>query len=351
MNMKNSEQDLEITEERSHKHLDSSTNYTSSGMVASKNFFKNLLLKLNVTDLIVILFYIFLSFLNIIFYSRVTEWQFLIFVNILVISFVLLLAELDRPGNLKLWNQLHYWYLAPLILLTFKELYVMIKPIRVNDYDYLLIGADRFLFGTDPTRELLKIANPVLTEILQIAYGTFYVLPIILGIDLVMKKRLTALDFSLFSVVYGFFLSYLGYFLLPAIGPRFTLHDFSSIDKELPGLFLTKFLREIVNMGESIPTGTPNPAAIVQRDVFPSGHTQMTLITMYLSVKLKAKSRYFLLPTGTLLIIATVYLRYHYVIDLLGGALFMAATMWSGKLIYNYWQRFKGKDEFEYQKF
>ncbi|MGE5351742.1 MAG: phosphatase PAP2 family protein [Acidobacteriota bacterium] len=327
----------------------------ASGKAPSNNgqegAFERLLLKLNATDLIVITFYLFLTALNLVYYARVHEWPYLILINFAVISFVVSVAALDDSGRRKFWYQVHYWYLAPLILLTFKELYLMIQPIRVHDYDYILINIDHFMFGGDPTRFLMKIANPFLTEILQIAYGSFYLLPIILGVNLMMQKRLTALDFSVFSVVYGFFLSYYGYFLLPAIGPRFTLHDFNNLNNELPGLFLTNFLREVVNTGESIPAGTPNPAAIVQRDVFPSGHTEMTLIVMYLAYKFKVKSRYFLIPIGTLLIIATVYMRYHYVIDLAGGAVFMIFTMWSGKKIYNYWQNFKGKSEFEYSRF
>lgn len=322
--------------------------YKSGG---SAGAFHSFLLKLNATDLVVITFYLFLTALNLIYNSRVHEWPVLILINFAVISFVVSVAVLDDSGRRKFWYQVHYWYLAPLIFLTFKELYLMIKPIRLFDYDYILINADRFILGTDPTKFLMKIANPFLTEVLQIAYGSFYLLPIILGVNLMMQKRLTALDFSVFSVVYGFILSYYGYFLLPAIGPRFTLHDFNNLNNELPGLFLTNFLREVVNAGESIPAGTLNPASIVQRDVFPSGHTEMTLIVMYLSYKLKVKSRYFLIPIGTLLIIATVYMRYHYVIDLIGGALFMIFTMWSGRRLYNYWQNFKGKNGFEYSKF
>jgi len=312
------------------------------------NKIKSIFIKLNITDLIVVMFYIFLTVMNLIFYSRIDQASILILMNIGVFAFVLSIAYIDFALPNKFWKYIHYWYLVPLILLTFKEMYLMIKPIRIHDYDYLLIAADRFIFGFDPTVELYKIANPFLTELLQIAYGTFYFLPIILGIDLTRKKRFSALDFSVFAVVYGFFLSYLGYFILPGIGPRFTLHNFENINLELPGLWLTNFLREGVNVGESIPMGTPNPAEVVQRDVFPSGHTQMTLIVMYLSVKLNAKSKYFLLPTGILLIFATVYLRYHYVIDLIGGTAFMIFTMWSGKYIYNRWRKIQNEPTFNY---
>jgi len=40
---------------------------------------------------------------------------------------------------------------------------------------------------------------------------------------------------------------------------------------------------------------------------------------------------------ATLLIIGTVYLRYHYVIDLVGGALFFGLTLWTGQLFRAWW--------------
>lgn len=314
------------------------------------NEIKSFLKKLKAFDLVVIAFYIFLTILHLIFYDKIFNSSRWIIMNAGIISLAFLLAFLEDRYTNRIWRILHYWYIAPLILLTFKELYFMIKPIRGMDYDFLFINIDRFLFGGDPTKFFYHLANPFLTEILQIVYGSFYLLPIILCLSLLRKKRYVATDFALFSIVYGFFLSYLGYFLLPGIGPRFTLHDFNSLNQALPGLYLTNFLREVVNVGESIPAGTINPADLVQRDVFPSGHTMITLIVMYLSIKLKSRSRYFFIPVGSLLIFSTVYLWYHYVIDLIAGALFMMFAMWSGKYIFNWWRRKIHKEEFEYLK-
>lgn len=314
------------------------------------NEIKSFLIKLKAFDLVVIAFYIFLIILNLIFADKILDSGIWIIVNLGVLFLTFAFAYLEYHYEIKFWRILHYWYIAPLILLTFKELYYMIKPIRGMDYDFLFIKIDRFLFGTDPTYFVYHLTNPLLTEILQIVYGSFYLLPIILCLSLLRKKRYVAIDYALFSIVYGFFLSYLGYFSLPGIGPRFTLHDFDSVNQMLPGLYLTNFLREVVNVGESIPAGTLNPADVVQRDVFPSGHTMITLIVMYLSIKLKSRSRYFFIPVGSLLIFSTVYLWYHYVIDLIAGALFMMFAMWSGKYIFNWWRRKIHKEEFEYLK-
>lgn len=311
---------------------------------------KSLIKKLKAFDIVVISFSLLLILLHIIFYSKIENSINWIFVNIVVIIIAFTISYLEAITEQKVWRIIHYWYIAPIILLTFRQLFFMVKPIRVNDYDNLFIAIDRWMFGTDPTHFLSQIANPVLTEILQIVYGMFYLLPIILGLSLLNKDRFIALDFALFSVIYGFYLSYLGYFLLPGIGPRFTLHDFNTINQTLPGLWLTDYLREMTNSGEGIPSGTLNSAAIVQRDVFPSGHTMITLIVMYLSVRLRSRSRYFFIPIGTLLIFSTVYLWYHYVIDLIGGLVFMIFSMWSGKIFFNWWRLKIGKDIFEYKK-
>jgi len=295
---------------------------------------------LNVFDICVIVFYIFLITLNIIFMDRVVHTFSLLLIEILMIIFVVFTAYQHHKSNNSFWKNLHFWYLAPMIFITFKQLYFMVHPIHPKDYDDILIQIDRWLFGTDPTYFLHQFAHPLLTEILQIVYTSFYLLPIIVGIDLIKNERYEEFEFSAFLIVYGFFLSYLGYFSVPAVGPRFTLHNFFNIDQELPGLYLTPFLREFVNIGESIPKGTINPHELVQRDVFPSGHTQMTLLTMYATIKFNTKTKYFIIPTGILLIISTVYLRYHYVIDVIAGVIFMLITLWTGKFIYKGWNKY-----------
>jgi membrane-associated phospholipid phosphatase len=310
---------------------------------------KSLIKKLKAFDVVVVGFSFFLIALNIIFYDKIEYTINWILIDITVIIIAFTIAYLESLNDLKIWRIIHYWYIAPIILLTFRQLFFMVKPIRVYDYDKWFIQIDRWIFGSDPTRLLHQISSPLLTEILQIIYGMFYLLPIILGLSLLRKDRFIELDFAIFSVIYGFYLSYLGYFLLPGIGPRFTLHDFNTINQTLPGLYLTNFLRDMTNVGEGITASTLNPAAVVQRDVFPSGHTMITLIVMYLSIKLKSRSRYFFILIGSLLIFSTVYLWYHYVIDLIGGLIFMIISLWSGKILFNWWQRKIGKQEFEYK--
>ena len=299
--------------------------------------FRNTLATFSAADVVSILFLLFLTFLNIIFASRVTVWPELVLVNLGFSALIVFLANRAETQKTRLYIAMHRWYLYIVVLLVFKELYFMIRPIHPADYDQLLIQADRWLFGVDPTVWLSQFAHPVITEILQIAYSSYYLLFIILGVEIYRRHTLKSFDKAGFLIVYGFFLSYLGYFLLPAIGPRFTLHEFQSISNELPGLFLTEPLRAFVNFGESIPLHIPNPAEVVQRDVFPSGHTQLSLIVAYLGFHFRLSSRWVIAIFTGLLIIGTVYLRYHYFVDVVAGALFFWFTVWSGRHIETWW--------------
>jgi len=304
---------------------------------------------LSPTDFIILSFYTFLSIMFVLLNSSIDYWYLLIFANLILFSFIFFISQKDYVTKSKVWNNLHFWYVVPLVFFTFKEVNLIIRAIHSVDYDTLLISIDRFIFGLDPTVFLFQFANPILTEVLQIAYASFFFLPIILGLEMQLKGKIENLRFIIFIVIYGFLLSYIGYLFLPAVGPRFTLHNFEMTNIELPGLFLTNFLREVVNSGESIPSGTLNPMQVVQRDVFPSGHTQMTLIVMYLTIKMKSSYKMGILFTGTLLIFATVYMRYHYFVDLIGGAVFMIFTVMTAKHLYNWWQKKTENHLFEYK--
>lgn len=300
---------------------------------------RKLLSPLNPADIVTISFLFFLSLLNLIFSARVSEWFVLAPLNILAAALIITLAHQAEAHNTTLLKQVHRWYLYAAVVLVYKELYLMVHPIHPVDYDALLISIDHWMLGANPTQWLARFTYPLITETLQIGYSSYYLLFIILGIDVYRTHSWKGYDTAAFMVVYSFYCSYLGYFLLPAVGPRFTLHSFELLNQELPGILLTEPLRAFVNWGESIPLNLPNPVDFVQRDVFPSGHTQLSLIVLYCAFHFKIKTRWLLATLATLLIIGTVYLRYHYVIDIFAGIAFFLLTIWSGWKIIAWWER------------
>ncbi len=190
------------------------------------------------------------------------------------------------------------------------------------------------MFSVNPTQWIYKLANPALTELLQVIYIMYYLVIPLYGIELFLKKRYNDFQFSVFVLFSGFYIAYALYFIFPAVGPRFYLHDFYSIEKELPGFILTNPLRAVLNFAESIPAGVQNPQDYVQRDAMPSLHAEIAILLAYLSKKLRMKSFYFYLPYCLLMLLATVYLRYHYVIDLIAGAALAGIAVILGSLMY-----------------
>ena len=47
-----------------------------------------------------------------------------------------------------------------------------------------------------------------------------------LAFEMVVYKRKAEYEHAITYLTWGFMLSFIGYFLVPAVGPRFTLHDF-----------------------------------------------------------------------------------------------------------------------------
>lgn len=304
---------------------------------------------LRAVDMIYVLFHLLLTAVNLAFASSIPGWLFLAVFNIALVLFILFAARNAGEGGGRVWAVLHLFYPAAMITVTYKQIYVLVPAVRPGIYDNVLIAVDRFLFGEDPTVFLFRFAHPVLTEFLQIAYVSFYLLPILLAVALVRRRRFAALDYTAFLIIYGFFLSYMGYFILPAIGPRFSLHDFYAINIELPGILLTNAIRDFVNVGASASSTHPDAARLIQRDVFPSGHTLVTLVSIYLAIRLRTRTRYVMIPVGALLIFSTVYLRYHYVIDIIGGLVFFGLTITTGRLIHDSWQKFRGLPPFRWE--
>ena len=230
-------------------------------------------------------------------------------------SLILLHAVTDVP----LFALLRRFYVIPIIYLMYDQVHVYVPVVHPIDYDQVFINADRWLFGVDPTVWLERYSFPLLTEYLQITYFLFYLLPIMQAVELWKKGRVGDLDVFARGMAFCYFVSYLAYFAMPAIGPRFTLHEFSQLDADLPGVWLTSWIREVVNVGGGVAVGMTEPESVVIRDCMPSGHTMMTLVNILFGFRFRSNFRWVFVVVGGSLIVSTVYLRYHYVVDVIVG--------------------------------
>lgn len=273
-------------------------------------------------DLLVLVFSLILLVFGLVVSRRLPEPGWMVAENVLLVALLFVL----RPGTVPAGSLLSWvrdLYVAPVVYLFYRQACLIAQAVHGERiYDSLLVRADRWLFGADPTVWLASYTRPFVTEILQLAYASFYLLFLLVAWDLLRSRKRKQFDLFSFGVIYGFGLSYLGYWLLPSVGPRFVLHRFSALDSELPGLVLTPYLRAFVNSGGSITQGVTDQVAMSQAypDVFPSGHVMMTIALIFWSWKFSSAVRWPVSVIGSLLIVSTVYLRYHYVVDVFAGA-------------------------------
>ncbi|MFI5182154.1 MAG: phosphatase PAP2 family protein [Thermoanaerobaculia bacterium] len=196
------------------------------------------------------------------------------------------------------------------ILVIFDNLGPLIRAVHPVDRDGWLVAADRLLLGTDAGTFLQPITSPLLGDLLTVFYALFFFHPLVLA-ALVYADDLRELGrpgprFARFGflVVLTFYVSYSGYFAVPAEGPRYAL------------TFSTPVVRGAV--GQTIDDALAG-AESNKRDVFPSGHTMVVTVVL---VEAARRSRWTFL--GFLLFavplyVATVYGRYHYLVDVLAG--------------------------------
>ncbi|MGE5172483.1 MAG: phosphatase PAP2 family protein [Betaproteobacteria bacterium] len=237
-----------------------------------------------------------------------------------------------RSGTKKLFFYLHTFLTVVTILIIFNSLGDIIPDLwRRRTFDNVLIRIDHSLFGVHPTVFMERLINPVLTAVLQFAYISYYFIPISLGVVLIAKGKYDEFEDALFGIVLCFYLSYIGYLLVPAVGPRFTLNHLQTAD--LQATPFIKAIQETLNGWEHNKT-----------DAFPSGHTAVALMTFYYSRKCREKALFgILLPVVSALIFSTVYLRYHYVVDVIAGIGLTLLTIYLTPKLYDCLSRASGQ--------
>jgi len=276
-------------------------------------------------DVVTITFLVFLTALSILFYKDITKAPFL--VSLYTILFFTQIAIIKIKDASKVYRFLHdLLFPALCVLIIFDSLEWLVHYVNPEDIDQILIRIDYMIFKNHPTVLLERISTPFLTDILQIAYSTYYFIPISFGVVLLLNDQREDFERSLFLILFCFYLSYLGYILTPALGPRFAIDNLQT--QELKGLFIAEPIRNFLNYLEGI-----------KRDAFPSGHAAVALIVLYLAYQYRKGFFWILLPIVLALLFSTVYCRYHYVVDVIAGFVLTILTIILGEWYYKWWLR------------
>jgi hypothetical protein len=190
--------------------------------------------------------------------------------------------------------------------------------VNTNAYDHELYQIDLVLFGGEPAMFFDRFVTPATTEWFAFFYFGYFILlsAFIFPLLFVAKdeKLLTQFTLSMLIVVC---VGQTIYMLVPGFGPAAAFPEL--FQNKLEGGTWWKLVEYTVTNGGA------------HKDIFPSLHTALPLVVWLFTFHRRRDIpyRYLWLPLGFVvlnIIIATMFLRWHYVIDVIAGALLAIAA-------------------------
>lgn len=218
--------------------------------------------------------------------------------------------------------------IAPFLfcIAIYTNLHDTIAFVNANDVHDALIRIDAWMFGEQPCVWAQRFYAPLLTEIFSIAYMNYFVLSVTVVGYLLLAGRRAEMREALLGTVLCFYIGYFFYVAFPAAPPWLTLAD--RFTRDFQGGWVT---------GAALRMKALDPNA--SRGAFPSLHCAVTFITLAYAWKVKKPLFWALLPLGAALVLSTVYLRHHYVVDIWAGALLAAAAWVAAPALDAFWLR------------
>jgi hypothetical protein len=200
------------------------------------------------------------------------------------------------------WRLRLLFYLA-LMGPSFYALTPAMKMLNVPSADALLNSWDMALLGQNLSVVLARFASPWLTDLMMAGY-LFYFIYLFAGPVTYCIKDLRRFKLCIIGMFTVLGLGYLGYTVWPAGGP----HRHLVFERPLEGSWFTALATPLILNGSN---GV---------DVFPSIHFAVSLYLLGFDWRCDRRRFWWVLGPCIVLWVSTIYLRYHYFVDLPAGA-------------------------------
>ena len=200
----------------------------------------------------------------------------------------------------------------------------------ILNLDHVFAQWEQTLFGCQPALIYSQaINNPVMTELLDLGYASYYPL-IAIVCFYYFFCRYQEFQRCVFIVTASFFLYYVIFIFVPVAGPTF-YYKAVGLEEIAKGVFpnLQDYFRYhqeclptpgyadgiFYQMVETAKAAGERPTA-----AFPSSHVGITVVLLFLAWHSGSRKLfYFIVPLFVLMFFATVYIQAHYAIDTVAG--------------------------------
>jgi len=203
------------------------------------------------------------------------------------------------------------------LLVVFETLGYSIPALNTNWLEPALVRADQWIFGKTGSEYLERFYSRPLLDLMHVFYVSFYFVPLSLLMVMYRRGNRAELQHTVAAIGLTFYADFFLYYVFPVLGPYRNAQIHFTRDIVASGGALTHILRSFLDHAE-----------IATYDSFPSGHLAATLITIMLAFRYRLKLRGVYVFLGVMIVISTIYLRYHYVMDLPAGAVVAVVIYW-----------------------
>ncbi len=283
-------------------------------------------MKLFVWDWVGIFYNVFMGGILIFFNKGFPLWYKTSFIHVLIIAAIFGVIALYHKVPNKFTRFLRYLYPVLLTGYYYGETQDYIFIMHSGWFDQTLINLEAFLFGSEITLMVERIAHPWLTEFIIFGYLTYYPLATLGPFYLYLKGSERVFQTVITAFVITFTLSLPQFFLFPVQGPRWQLVD------QYVGPVLGYWSVDVVY-------GIMRCCA-VHGGAMPSTHTAIAMIVVYGLWYVNRKFFWIYLPFFIGLILGTFWGRFHYLSDTVVGAAIAIFALYVGDAI----QKRKGNE-------
>lgn len=270
---------------------------------------------------IVIISYLFLTGIFIFLFSKqISDYAELLYIRLLILLVITLLAWFRKTFiDFPLIQFIRYVF--PILLLAFfyKETDSLNNILFRQNLDPLFSRIESLIFNSQPALTFsMYVPSKVFAELMYLGYFSYYLMIILVPMYFYFKDEKHA-EQIMFVMINSFLVFYLIFIFLPVTGPQYffgRLHD-------VPDGYLFGYVIHWIHKIGEAPTAA-----------FPSSHVSICLILLLYCYQHARKLLMFILPFAVLLILSTVYIRAHYVIDVVAAIIITPLFYWLSHIMY-----------------
>ncbi len=225
-------------------------------------------------------------------------------IRLAILVFIFFISFINDKYDNEILKFIRNFY--PIFLLSyFYGETAYMNNIIFNNLDPYISHLEQLIFGCQVSIEFSKhFPQKWFNELMNFGYFSYYFLTFIVCFVVYIYNRAKFFK-VIFIVATSFYIYYIIFSLFPVVGPQFYFKG--ALAKIPDAYFFRDAVKFVQKIGEK-PTGA-----------FPSSHVGMALIFLYLSFKYSRKLFYYILPITIILCFATVYIKAHYLVDVIAG--------------------------------